>query len=314
MRRFAIAALAVSALSVGCSEDDGLGNDEARLTILLTDAPGDVSVAVVTISSIYLQGGSSDDEAAGENGRVYLRTEPITTDLLTLTSDVATLVDDAIIPAGTYGQMRFVIDGAYLEVETATGTRVFATPGYSEAPAIVDGELKCPSCSQSGIKVNFQGALNLESDDETVLVDFDVSETFGKEAGNSGKWVMRPSLKASSIQAAGTVEASLGLSSGLSLPVLGGTTVTLGSFSAELRSVDAQDGTSGEIVSFTDADGDGTWTVSFGTVVPGDYTLQLRGPAGLTFTTQPTFPLPVDVGTGDDFETSIMLTAVSAGS
>jgi hypothetical protein len=96
--------------------------------------------------------------------------------------------------------------------------------------------------------------------------------------------------------------------------VLGGTTVTLGSFSAELRSVDAQDGTSGEIVSFTDTDGDGAWTASFGTVVPGDYTLQLRGPAGLNFTTQPTFPLSVDVGTGHDFETSIMLTAVSAGS
>lgn len=200
MRRLASTAAVALILALGC-EGDGLGSDEARFTLLLTDAPGDVTAAVVTISSIYLQGGSSDEEADDEEGRVYLRTEPVTTDLLTLVDDVATLVDGVVIPAGDYGQIRFVIEGAYLEVETDDGgTAIFATPGYAEAPETVDGELKCPSCSQSGIKVNFQGALNLEGEDETVLVDFDVSETFGKEAGNSGKWIMQPSLKGSRVE------------------------------------------------------------------------------------------------------------------
>jgi hypothetical protein len=307
--------MAVSTLAVACSENGGPnGDDEARLTVLLTDAPGDVSAAVVTITSIYLQGGSSDDEAADENGRVYLRTSPVTTDLLTLANDVATLVDDAIIPAGTYGQMRFVIGGAYLEVETDAGVKVFSTPGYAEAPATVDGDLMCPSCSQSGIKVVFQGVLDLEGDSETLLVDFDVAQTFGKEAGNSGKWVMRPTLKATRLAAAATVEASLGLSSGLTLPVIGGVALTLGSFTAELRSVDAQDGTSGELVTFTDPDGDGNFTASFGAVVPGSYTLELRGPAGLTFSSQPAFPLTINVTSGQDVETSIMLTAASSSS
>jgi hypothetical protein len=199
MRRLAVAAAVAAILALGC-DDDGLSNDEARLTLLLTDAPGDVTAAVVTISSIYLQGGSDDDEATDEGGRVYLRTEPVTTDLLTLVDDVATLVDGAVIPAGNYGQIRFVIEGAYVEVETDDGFEIFSTPGYAEAPETVHGELKCPSCSQSGIKVNFQGALSLEGDDETVLVDFDVSETFGKEAGNSGKWMMQPSLKGSRVE------------------------------------------------------------------------------------------------------------------
>lgn len=200
MRRLAVTAAIALVLALGCSDENGLGSDEARLTLLLTDAPGDVTAAVVTISSIYLQG-SSDEESDDQNGRVYLRTEPVTTDLLTLVDDVATLVDGVVIPAGDYGQIRFVIEGAYLEVETDDGgTEVFATPGYAEAPETVTGELKCPSCSQSGIKVNFQGSLNLEGEDETVLVDFDVSETFGKEAGNSGKWIMQPSLKGSRVE------------------------------------------------------------------------------------------------------------------
>lgn len=200
MRRLAVTAAIALVLALGCSDEDGLGSDEARLTLLLTDAPGDVTAAVVTISSIYLQG-SSDEESDDQDGRVYLRTEPVTTDLLTLVDDVATLVDGVVIPAGDYGQIRFVIEGAYLEIETDDGgTEIFATPGYAEAPETVAGELKCPSCSQSGIKVNFQGALNLEGEDETLLVDFDVSETFGKEAGNSGKWVMQPSLKGSRVE------------------------------------------------------------------------------------------------------------------
>ncbi|MGH7502751.1 MAG: DUF4382 domain-containing protein [Longimicrobiales bacterium] len=314
MRRLAMLAVAASTFAVACDDTGFNGDDDARVTILLTDAPGDVSAAVVTISSIYLQGGSSEDEAAGESGRIYLRTEPITTDLLTLSNDVATLVDNAVIAAGSYGQIRFVIDGAYLEVETDAGVKVYSTPGYEEAPETVDGELKCPSCGQSGIKVHFQGALELEGDDETLLVDFDVAETFGKEAGNSGKWVMSPSLKATSVAAAASLEASLGLSAGLSLPVVGGVAVTLGSFSAELRSVDAQAGTSGEVVSFADADGDGTFTASFGAVVPGSYTLELRGPDGLTFAAQPASPITIEVDSSEEVETAILLTAASAAS
>lgn len=178
--------------------DDPTGADQGHVTVLLTDAPGDVLEAVVTISAIYLQGDSDDDE---QNGRVYLRNDPITTDLLTLTDDVQTLVEDADVPEGTYGQLRFVISGAYIRIDDDAGGKVYATAGYAGAPDDVAGTLMCPSCGTSGLKVSFPGSLKVQGDDDQVLlVDFDVAESVGHEAGNSGKWIMHPSLKGSRVE------------------------------------------------------------------------------------------------------------------
>lgn len=199
MRSFGFAAItALLVLTAACDSDDPLGGNggDARVTILLTDAPGDVLSAVVTISAIYLQG--SDDED-GEGGRVHLLDEPVTTDLLTLADDVLLLVDEEAIESGHYGQLRFVIDGAYIEVETETGTAVYSTPDYDEAPEQVDGTLMCPSCAQSGLKVNFTGGLDID-DEATLLIDFDVADSFGHQAGQSGKWIMQPTLRGSVIE------------------------------------------------------------------------------------------------------------------
>ena len=189
--------LALTGALVAC--DSSVDAPEtARLTIMLTDAPGELTEAVVTITQIYLQGDPTEDD---ENGRVILSEDVVTTDLLTLANDVQTLVDGATIAAGTYGQLRFVIEGAYIVVEGENGDLVYATPNYAEAPAQVDGELKCPSCGTSGIKVSLNGGLTFDTDSETLLVDFDVAESFGHEAGNSGKWILHPSLKGSNIVA-----------------------------------------------------------------------------------------------------------------
>jgi len=303
-RRIAsICALGLAASFAACDSTVD-APDTARLTIMLTDAPGDFSAAVVTISSIYLQG-SADSDA--EISRVMLLDEPITTDLLTLSDDVQTLVDGVVIGAGNYGQLRFVIDGAYIVVETDQGEKVYSTPDYAEAPEQVDGTLMCPSCAQSGIKVNLTGGLTLGDEDETVLVDFDVSQSFGHEAGASGKWIMHPTLKAAPIDAAASVDVSLSLGSGVVLPAIGAAVLSLADFSVELRSVDADPSAPGETVIFADADGDGTFNVSFDNVVPGDYTLNLKGPAGLTFTTDPVLPVAVTVQSGASVTASLVI-------
>jgi hypothetical protein len=182
--------LALAAMAVlGCS-GDGSGPDDGttRVTLLLTDAPGDIQEAVVTIEEIYLQG--------GEGGRVVLLDEPVTTDLLTLADSYQTLLTDVEVPAGSYSQLRFVISGAYLKVERDGGASdIFASAtDYEGLPqgATVAGTLVMPSLNSSGLKVNFPGALTLEDGETTLLVDFDVAQSFGKEAGQSGKWVMHP--------------------------------------------------------------------------------------------------------------------------
>lgn len=181
---------------------DSSGPETARLSILLTDAPGDVLEAVVTIDQIYLQGGSADaEEEAPESARLNLLDAPVTVDLLTLADEWMTLVGDAEIPAGHYGQLRFVVSGAYLRVEEEGGDRIFATSAdYAGLPegAEVGGNLLAPSFLNSGLKVSFQGGLTVEGE-TALLVDFDVAESFGKQAG-SNLWVMHPLLRGSVVE------------------------------------------------------------------------------------------------------------------
>src|ERR1700742_4539481 len=99
-------AAALALVTSGCGNDSGV-------TIKLTDAPGDFKAAVVTISEVYLQ---------GEGGKVVLSNEATTTNLVTLANDTADLVKDAVVPEGKYSELRFVISGAYIEVEQADGS------------------------------------------------------------------------------------------------------------------------------------------------------------------------------------------------
>jgi hypothetical protein len=168
----------------------------SELTDVIIDgqAAGMVEAAVVTIEQIYLQPADGDEE------RVVLRDEQVTTDLLTLSRSTAKLVEGRFVPQGRYSQLRFVISGAYLDV---TGDGIYATPGYDQVPPgeTVVGELKTPSFDTSGLKVQ------LPSDDlfddpgvhQIVLARFDVAESFGHQAGNSGSWVMHPVIDAESI-------------------------------------------------------------------------------------------------------------------
>ena len=94
-------AVALTALA-GCGDGAGPGGTTA-LSLKLTDAPGDVQHAFVTITEINLAGGS---------GNVVLRDEPYTGDLLTLAGTTVDLVTDAEVPSGTYSQLRFVISVA----------------------------------------------------------------------------------------------------------------------------------------------------------------------------------------------------------
>lgn len=306
--------LAAPLLMVACESTDTTGpaDGSARVSLLLTDAPGDVEAAVVTITDIYLQGGGSE-------GRVYLRQdEAVTTNLLDLSNDVIELVDDYEIPAGTYSQLRFVISGAYLEVENSDGgTTIYATsPDYEGLPtgAEVDGELHCPSCAQSGIKV-LLSPVNGDFDDDvedpeeiedepvvfdgeqTILVDFDVSRSFGKAAGNSGRWIMRPTLKATRLLTAAEIDVTLALNdTAVHLPIIDDLPFSLGSFEVTLAPAAGGDA---KTAVFTDADEDGVWEAGFGYLFPGEYAVGLAGVPGISFLTTVALPVVVTVDEGE---------------
>lgn len=299
-----IAAVAITLGAIapltGCSDSTSAGN--AKLSILLTDAPGDVKTAVVTIDEIYLQG----------SGRVVLMDQPVTTDLLTLANSTAELVKDAVVPAGSYGQLRFVVSGAYIEVENGDGTTsIYATsPDYAGLPpgAQVAGTLETPSFDESGLKVNVpDGALHLAAEEKILLVDFDVSQSFGHETGDASSWVMHPVLKATDLQTTGEAAVTLTLGESVTLPTVGDAQLTLGDFKAVFTASDM----STKEVAFTDDDGDGTFEADFNFMSPGDYTVSVSGPAGVTCTTDPA-SANVTVGSGGSTSAAFELTTVSA--
>lgn len=280
------AALCVAIPLAACSDYTTQDNPsgQPRVTVRLTDAAGDIKAAVVTISEVNLQ---------GSNGKVVLRSDAVTTNLVTLSNSTATLVDAAVVPAGTYTQLRFVITGGYVEVENADGsTSIYASsPTYSGLPAgaVVTGDLQMPSLAQSGLKVEFPTTDLAITADQDLLVDFNVSESFGHVAGQSGKWVMHPVIKGAQFTTGATVVATLKLNTGVVLPVPPSGAVTLAAFKAKLND---------EVISFTDPDGDGTFEARFRFLLPGTYALSVQVPTGLAITTNLALPVNVTVGAG----------------
>lgn len=313
LRLTSLATAAVLALATlgglsACAADGSSAPGTSKVSILLTDAPGDVKKAVVTISQIYLQG--SDAE---QSGRVVLLNTPVTTDLLTLANSTAELVNDAVVPAGTYSQLRFVVTGGYIAVDDGHGgTSLYASsPDYAGLPAgaSVAGTLKMPSYAQTGIKVNLpDGGFHVTGEQKVLVVDFDVARSFGHQAGASGMWVMTPVLTATELTATGSVVVTLRKDAAVTLPTVGGTATTLGGFSAEL----SNGAGSHETAAFTDADGNGTYEAAFRFLAPGAYTLDVTGPAGVTFTTDPAHPASVSIASGQASSFGFTVTAASA--
>ena len=191
---YLVTLLVIVLAAPACDDSGGPAGagDPTSVTVLLTDAPGDVVHAWVDIGEVYLQGGDGEEDDTG--GRVTLFAGPSgPLDLMELIDDVAELAS-VVIPSGRYGQLRVVLEGAAIELESG---EVYATDGF-DLPGIlpVTGELVCPSCSTSGFKVLLQGReLDLLDAEELLVLDFDAGESFAKEAGMSGRWIVTPVIK-----------------------------------------------------------------------------------------------------------------------
>ena len=264
----------LAALTVGACEDSGINDTgNARLTIMLTDAPGDLAEAQVKIEKLVLMRSAADSLSSDSTRRIEL-TPKVTgyIDLLNLTGGrLLELIDDELVTEGNYAQLRVYIDEAFIELKDG---RVFATAG-AELPAgtTSSGTLKCPSCSSSGFKVFFtNGGLNIQGN-STVVLDFDAHQSFGHEAGKSGQWIMRPVLRASATTVRlGTIKGNVALAAGLTPPTCGGAATTVAQFiPVAVTGTDTLTGT-------TNATGE----YRIGAVAPGTYTLGFA--RELTFT------------------------------
>jgi hypothetical protein len=305
------AALLLTGALAGC---DGTGPERpGSFSIMLTDAPGDFARAVVTIDHVYLQGSGGDADPPG--GRITLMDTPVTVDLLELRNEVMALVEDVTVPGGTYGQLRLVISGGFIEVidaEDADGnpaqTRIYASsPAYAAAQGVTaDGSLQMPSFAQSGLKLNLPGgAARVDGDQTILLLDFNVAESFGQQAGASGQWVMMPVIHVSDFALTGSVRFDLSLGEGVELPEVEGEQLTLADFQATLDR-------DGDLITESFEAANGTHRVTFGFLPPrgAAYPVELLVPAGITVTLEPAFPAGVTITSGALQEHAFVITAV----
>lgn len=171
MRRHAAVSLLLGLLvltagSVGCDHSDGvMGGGNSQVRVMLTDAPADqIASAKVTISRVYVVG----DNDAQVDLRLATDT-PLSFELLDLRNGLTALLADHAVPAGTYNQLRLVVESA--EVTLVDG--VTFSDGSSTK------SLTVPSGMQSGIKVQLASPIDADAGELTIVtVDFDVEDNF----------------------------------------------------------------------------------------------------------------------------------------
>lgn len=159
-----------------CSKtnDGGNNNGKARFQVALTDDPGDFKAVYIDVQDVNISYAENDDNAWQPLPGVKKGTY----NLLTLVNDRDTVLADADIDAGTVKEIRLVLgDNNYVVTKKGDSVR-----------------LQTPSGQSSGVKLKIDlpvtaGILY------KLLLDFDVAKSI-HEAGNSGKYMLHPVIRA----------------------------------------------------------------------------------------------------------------------
>jgi hypothetical protein len=266
--------LAAALASLVLAACDGTGvEDGARVSVYLTDAPGDVDKAWVKIDGITLIGEEQGDvDLPGEFEELILVSE--------LVGHARQIVDDAAVDLDTFQQLRLQLGGAVLLTKDG---KVYAMEGTELPDGVADenvGVLQCPSCSQSGLKIVLRGEAPEveEGDDVTIVIDFDVAQSFGKQAGNSDRWVMRPVVHATRVAvpnaplSGSSISGMVALDAGVTIPACpAGTPRSLADFVPTATAATLLDANNASVVRSGTTSGAGAFTIA--NVDPDTYTL-----------------------------------------
>jgi hypothetical protein len=167
------AIMAAAMLFTACSDS----NQNARLEVRLTDAPGDYDEVNVDIQGVQVH-----SEAGGWRS---LEIESGVYNLLELTNGLDVMLGAVELPAGRVSQIRLIL-------------------GNNNTLKIGDDvhNLATPSSQQSGLKLNVQAELK-EGITYTILLDFDAARSI-VQTGN-GSYILKPVIRAISEATSGAI-------------------------------------------------------------------------------------------------------------
>ncbi len=159
-------------LAVSCNiENNDDPGSKASLQITLTDAPTDYGAVWIDVQDVKIKSGSDSSWQYIENVNRGMY------NLLELTGGVDTLIAQSLVDTGFLVQIRLVLgENNYL---------------------VMDGDsihLTTPSAQQSGLKISLNEKLNADVNYKLVI-DFDASKSI-VEAGKSGKYILKPVIRA----------------------------------------------------------------------------------------------------------------------
>ncbi|MNE11753.1 hypothetical protein D3C80_1045230 [compost metagenome] len=184
-RIFLLASLSTLLLASCSSSDSNDGSQTSKVSVRMTDAPGDYDQVNVEVLDVKIKSTSE----TGEDGWVSIgNIKPGIYNLLDLTGGVNVLLADNEVPSGYLGQMRLILGDKNTVVKDG-----------------VTYPLKTPSAQQSGLKLKINQTLTAGATYD-FLLDFDVEHSIVVEAGNSGNFNLHPVIRVSTNATSGIIK------------------------------------------------------------------------------------------------------------
>ena len=170
---------------ISCNDDNDDTEGTSKVTVRMTDAPGDYDAVNIEVLDIMIKSNASTDDS----GWISIGTAtPQIYDLLDLTGGVnALLANGAQVPSGKLGQIRLILGDDNTVVKDG-----------------VTYPLHTPSAQQSGLKLLVNQTLE-PGFTYDFLLDFDVDRSIVVQAGGSGNFNLHPVIRVSSVVNSGSI-------------------------------------------------------------------------------------------------------------
>ena len=257
LRTATLITLVAAAFGLAACDSLTSPGDQARVTVLLTDAPNPyLESAVVKIGRIEIIPAGGPPRVIAPEGGTY--------DLLELQDGVTAELGSEYIEPGRYLQLRMIVEKVTITLKN----------DYKFTDGEHEREIKVPSGAQTGIKVNLQGVddygagVEIRPGETFLVVDFDVFQNFVMQgdpdtAAGIKDFLFTPTLRAVVEDVAGSIAGEVTAPDDVDTE---GLVVTATPADAE----------NGEPVATTLVKEDGTFKIHF--VAPGSYDVTVAFP------------------------------------